>query len=399
MDNQTPLHHPSHERLTSATLTKPPMLALVIKRTYDITPNGSCRLAEKQYPVHNDVVMYDELDPPQVSAPQWDNDLFALKTLTDVILQGSAHTYGGPVQETTVELNFAHVRRAIKVYGDRRVEWGADGEPRFTPPVKFEEMPLCYDRAYGGQDAIALKRQGDPVEEVFDFVRPEWLFSTTSPYHYPRNPAGTGYVIETDRESIEGIRVPNLEWQGDPLTPKRLGVGTVDAWMGGALPACFDWHEQSWFPRMAYLGEIPEHTIPPNGVPEVVLGLAASDLMEERSILDQQIHPLFVQGASPGLAVKDLKPDEIFTLVNLCPDAPYKKIQLPGEIPSAVVQLPMRGECILKPFLSTVVIQPDDGKVVLVWSCRSEVQRPYGQPEFININYRVTWETDRRGKP
>jgi len=387
---------PENEKFACAWTTDPPLLALVVKRTYEFGPDGTCSIAGEQMPVHDDVVLYHEAEPPGVSPPKWDNDLFAFKTRTDIIVQGSAHTYGSPAATTTVELEFAGVQRSITVFGDRRVDKDGSGTRVFTPPEPFEKMPLRYDRAYGGQDLAALERFGDPVEEIFGSVRPEWQLSTTSPYHYPRNPAGKGYLIENDSEDFRRLEVPNLEWPWDPLTPDRLVAGAVTAWPRCPLPAGFDWYEQSWFPRSAYIGIIPEHNVPISGFREIELGLAGPDLIEPRSLIDMQLHPMFVQGASPGLAVNELKADETFRLVNLCPDKPQATVTLPGDIPWAKAQLPMRGEIILRPFLNTVVIRPDDHRVIMVWSCSSEVERPYGEPEFEHIPYELNWSGIQR---
>jgi len=383
---------PTNIKFACARLREPPLLALLIKRTYYIVENGTCQLADEQYPIYEDMIPYEKLDPPKLSPPKWDNDLFAFKEMTDVVIQGSVQSYGKSLSETIGEVRFHNVSRSIKVYGNRRCEWDRMGRLRFTPPEPFEKIPLRYDFAYGGQDVTALRRFGDPVEETFDFIRPEWKLSTTSPFHYPRNPTGKGYLIEADRENIETVELPNLEWPEDPMTPERLAVRTVKDWMKGPLPAAFDWYEQSWFPRIACLGFIPDYEIPLQGIPEINLGWVPKDVMEKRSLLDQHMHPFFLQGASPGLTIKGISPKENFLLINIFPERSQKVVQLPGEVPVVMVKLPMRGEVHLFPFLNTVALQADEGKLIMVWSCRAEVQRPYGPPEFESIHYHLRWK-------
>jgi hypothetical protein len=382
---------PANEHFACTTYAAPYVLSLVIKRTYEISSAGLCQLAVEQLPVCDDVVDYAEVESPQVAIPQWDNDLFSLKTLTDVVVQGSAQTYGAPRSETTVELKFANIHRKINVFGDRIVYW-SNGKPLFTQPEPFEKLPIRYDRAYGGLDRVALQRYEDPVAKLFTSVRPEWQLETTSPFHYPRNPSGKGYVITGDRESLEGLSIPNLEWHNDPLDPARLVVGEVKNWMVGAIPAAFDWFDQANFPRLGYLGQIADYNLPEGGVPEVQLGYAATDLMAERSIFTRQMHPLFVQGATPGLSVKELSPDETFLLVNIAPELPQLTVKLSGEVPNVKVRLPKRKTVKMRPFLSSVVLQPEDNRVVTVWSCRSEVDRPYGEPEYPYLPYEVVWK-------
>jgi len=384
--------HLANEKLASARLREPPLIALLIKRTYDIDDHGKCHLADEQHPIYEDMIPYEEVPPPRISPPKWDNDLFAFKEMTDVIIQGSAHSYGKLLRETVVRVHFSNISRSIKVYGHRKCVWDRTGHLQFTPPEPFEKIPLRYDCAYGGQDVIALKRYGDPVEETFDFIRPEWKLSTTSPYHYPRNPAGKGFLVEADRESVEAIELPNLEWLEDPITPERLAIGSVKKWPQGPLPAAFDWYEQSWFPRIACLGITPESEVSLKDILEINLGWIPKEVVEKHSCLDQQMHPFFVQGASPGLSIKSLKPNEIFLLENLFPKKPQMVIQLPDEVPEAMIKLPMKGKLDLKPFLNTVAIQSDEGKLIMVWSCRAAVQRPYSPPEFDYIDYQIRWK-------
>jgi len=383
---------PAHEHFACTSYDTPFVLALVIKRTYDLTAIGGCRLADEQLPVHDDAVEYAPVESPLVAIHKWDNDLFALKTLTDVVVQGSAQSYGKVCAEAVVELKVANIHRKIRVFGNRIVYW-INGEPLFTHPEPFETMPIRYDHAYGGQDRVAFGRHGDFLAELFTSVRPEWELERTSPFHYPRNPAGKGFVIAADRESYEGLAVPNLEWLNDPLTPSRLAVGEVQKWMSGSLPASFDWYDQANFPRIAYLAPMePHHEIPADGVPEIQLGYASADLLSAPSIFEQQLHPLFVQGATPGLSVKELRPDESITLVNMFPESPQKTLNLPGEVPHVKVLLPKRKTVRMKPFLSSVVVRPEDNQLVTVWSCRSEVERSYAEPEYPYLPYEVVWK-------
>ncbi len=382
---------PAHEHFACTSNQAPNVLALVIKRTYDLTATGDWRLADEQLPIHNDAVEYAPVESPQVAIHKWDNDLFALKTMTDVVVQGSAQSYGKLCTETIVELKVANIHRKIRVFGDRIVYW-SNGEPLFTHPTPFESMPIRYDRAYGGQDRVAFNRHGDFIAELFTSVRPEWELERTSPFHYPRNPAGKGFVIAADRESLEGLSVPNLEWSNDPLTPSRLAIGKAQKWISGALPASFDWCDQANFPRIAYLGAVDPYELPSGGVPEIEMGYASTDLLNAPSIFEQQLHPLFVQGATPGLSVKELRPDEKISLINLCPKLPHQTFCLPGEVPHVKVMLPKRKTVRMKPFLSSVILRPEDSQLVTVWSCRSEVERSYAEPEYPYLPYKVVWK-------
>ena len=185
-------------RLVHGTPDEREWLGLVIKRTYTIQPDGTCRLAEVQEAVHEEAASYEDVDSPAVSALEQDTDLFAFKPKADVIVQGSAQTYGRPQTQTHVEVAVRGARRQIRVTGDRRLERGTGNELRFSAPEPFDTMPIRYERAFGGFDAVALKRHGDLAAKLFRDIRPEWNLDANGPYHYPRNPAGTGYLLAAE---------------------------------------------------------------------------------------------------------------------------------------------------------------------------------------------------------
>ena len=54
-------------------------LALVIKRTYTILPDGRCALADEQEPLEDSFPLYEELEPPLIAPMSWDSDLLAFK--------------------------------------------------------------------------------------------------------------------------------------------------------------------------------------------------------------------------------------------------------------------------------------------------------------------------------
>lgn len=367
-------------------------IVVIVKRTYDIDPDGRCHLADQQEPVHDDAVPHEEVEPPRVSPPRFDNDCFAFKAATDLILQGAAYTYDSSRTQTTVELQVGDVHRAIRVHGDRQCEW-VRGLLQFTAAAAFERMPIRYDRAYGGQDVVALERNGDEICDAFDSVRPEWQLSTTSPYHYPRNPSGVGYLIQADTESTVGLHVPNLEFPFDPITPERLAVKDVDGWMSGPLPACFDWSEQSWFPRIAYLGFVPSHHTPAQAVQEIQQGWATHDLLAQRSIFNFEFRPEFAQGASAGLAIHDFSPTSVVQIRNMFPKQADVAVYLPGEIPQTRVVPKWKDAIPLKPHLGSVVIRPDESQVVMTWSCRGLAERPFGEDELAEMPYECRWIT------
>ena len=366
-------------------------LALIAKRTYDISKDGVCSLSEKQERVWDDSFPHEEVEAPLVSPPRCDNDCFAFKQATDLVVQGAAYTYRSGKSKTNVSVSTGNLTRSINVYGDRIAEWKGE-RIQFSEPKEFERMPVRYDRAFGGQDRTALARHGDEIGEAFESIRPEWQLSTTTPYHYPRNPSGCGYLIEADAESVKTLRVPNLEFNFDPITPDRLAVGDPKAWMNGRLPASFDWCEQAWFPRVAYIGFTPEHDGSVKRPAEIDNGFASDDLLQDRSLYRMEFHPAFFQGASAGLAIKDFASDAVVQIRNMFPERPEMPVQLPGEAPWATLTPKWKEALPLTPHLSSVVIRPDNSQVVMTWSCRTIAERPYAPNETAEMPYTCEWK-------
>lgn len=97
----------------------------------------------------------DELPPTQPL------DLCIPKTAAEFLVTGSAHAPGGrPVQALSVTARLGAVTKRLGVVGDRHIE---DGVP--TQPLPFSEMPLGWDRAYGGKK-VAANPLGRGVDEV-----------------------------------------------------------------------------------------------------------------------------------------------------------------------------------------------------------------------------------------
>jgi hypothetical protein len=70
----------------------------------------------------------------------------------DVMLLGSATSAVGPAAELTVTLSVGEVSQRLRVVGDRAL--GADG--RVSAPRPFREMPLTWERAFGGSAIVEI---------------------------------------------------------------------------------------------------------------------------------------------------------------------------------------------------------------------------------------------------
>lgn len=387
---------PGTEELVHGSPEGESRVGMLLKRTWLAKPDGLWELAEGEdvEPLCCHELPWYEVEPPEVAPLAYDDDTAAFRKATDVVVQGSAHTYGTPRSETGVRVTIGAFERTIRVVGDRSLEW-LNGAARFGEPEPFESLPIRYDRAYGGFDATAHARFPDPMLEAFARIRPEWGLECATDFHYPRNPAGAGFLIHLDEESVAGARVPNLEYPEDPLTPERLAVGAPTAWPAGPLPAGMDWQDPSWFPRCAYLGTAgpPEHAGP---VAEIERGWGAPDLFEI-PLLTQSValRSEFAQAASPGMSFPQLPLDVPFQLENLHPEQPRWLFQLPAERPAVALDLGGVGMTPLTTQLNSVVVRPDEGELVMVWCAHAPSDRRIAPDEADDLRRVVRWQRAR----
>ena len=62
---------------------------------------------------------------------------------------------GQPATSCFVSLQIGDRRKVIAVIGDRVAQYAGGATPVVTDPVPFTEMPLRYERAYGGTDVFS----------------------------------------------------------------------------------------------------------------------------------------------------------------------------------------------------------------------------------------------------
>jgi hypothetical protein len=375
-------------------------IGLVLKRSYTFQNGGGCDAVEEdeQEPLSDSELPYEELDAPQVSPVQVDNDLLGFRQQTDLVVQGSAYTYVSGVSMTHVAVHIGAFERSIRVYGDRPLMRRLDGKLFFGDAEPFDVMPVRYDRAYGGVDVTALLRRPAPkmLRDLAE-VMPDLPIDTDTPFHYARNPCGGGFLIHDDEESLATVKVPNLEFPFDFITPERLATGSIHGWVNAPLPACMDWQAVGWFPRIAYLGAAwfpPDYKGP---VRETELGWAAADLVHIEPITwhpDEPPRVEFMQAASAGMSVDRVSQGEVVELRNMHPVFPFCSFRLPYEVPCVRMELKPGEWTLLEPHLNAVVIRPDSDEVVMIWCSTAPIDRHFPMDEAYELRREVSWRAD-----
>ncbi len=331
------------------------ILSVLVKRTYDIVPDGPCKRAGADTKIVPGDLHYED---PMNSSVELETDFVPYKTATDIVFNGKVYAPGAePVQELTASLAVGPFQKVVHVIGDRFCRHQSSGPPVFTDPIPFVSMDLRYERAYGGVDIYS-----DP----------------TMPCIYARNHLGKGFVIGKDKKQIEGLELPNIENPEDLLTPERLCAGEIKNWENQPMPQGMGWFCKYWQPRAGLAGVMPAdreleqqlRQVYTRAVPE-----EQRELYAQTQLPDMDFR--FFNGASEGLVVPFLNGDEQIRLTNLVPQGELS-FELPADKPR--IGLDIGREMQTPPvFLHTVMIRMEENQVDLVW--RAAV--PYPGPDWL----------------
>lgn len=362
-----------------------PLLSVLAKRTYDIGRSGVCNLADEQQPL----CLEPQTEPGTNQLLLRDYELFPYKPLTDIVVRGHAYA---PKLSVTFEsdIRIGSAAKPIRVIGDRMCTFGRNGELIFSVPRPIDHMPLGYERAYGGTDPFAEKKYGNPAAALGPFLPDKFNVAFASPYRYPRNPGGRGYLIEATREAIEALTLPNLEDPDDLLSPERLVLGRPQRWPHMPLPQSYGFVDHGCFPRIAYFGFIPQHDPLDCPIAEVARELAIASIMTPGTV-QEKFNFRFNNGASLGLQLPYLRGDESCLLVNLHPTKQRLELKLPGERPMLWTDGRNGKLNATVPVLHTVLIEPDVDRVSLLWCGSAPALRPYLPAELLTMPFRVEW--------
>lgn len=188
---------------------------IAIRACFEIDPEGHQSPAAEQTDVQRSPVFAGD---PLVSGLLRDSDFALHKDGTDVLVEGRAHApKNRPATQSSVRLKVHTVDKTLNVVGDRRLSKGLIGLS-MSKPEPFLEMPLTWDRAYGGWDRKGKSEKWEPS-----------------------NPGGRGFA--SDASHLNGTLAPNVEYPDAPY--RGPGEGRA-ASFGPVAP--------HWQPRLQYAG-------------------------------------------------------------------------------------------------------------------------------------------------
>jgi hypothetical protein len=294
------------------------LLVVVVKGTFRIPARSgeALRLHEEQVPLVMSDVFFGE---PGLSAPRYEVDFSARKPRCDILLNATAYApEGRPTTKTTVGVRVGAWSKSFDVVGDRVWEAGLGGIGA-SATTPFVQMPIAYDRAFGGTD----NRSEDPADHAA----------------YMLNPVGRGFHKKLKSEWVDGAPLPNTEETGK-------SVSWVD---GDYRPMSFGAIGRHWEPRYKYAGTYDQRWL------DDVFPFLPADFDEQY----YQAAPLDQQLAKP-------LGEQLVTLVNLTPDGRREFVLPHFEAP--IHLFPKRGgREDLAAQADTILIEPDPERVLITW--------------------------------
>jgi hypothetical protein len=361
-------------------------LAILTRRTYEIDDNGRLGLAAEQ----PGFLAEPEWDPADSELLLHDMDVFTHKLRTDVVVLGHVHG-DGQARRLTAEVKVGGRALQLAVLGERRCTLDRTGRPVFSEPAAIERVPLNYTRSYGGRDVVCEEQRGNPIVGDPRFAAmTEEEAAAASPYLYPRNPCGRGYLIEATRDAVERLLLPQLEDPQDPLTPTRLAVGDPKKWYKMPLPQGTGWIDYGWYPRCAFFGVVPIVERFESAPAEVTRGLVPPALAagDGKQFIDHAFHA--ASGASLALQLPHLRGGEPVALTHIHPRRPRWEFAVPYA-PSLAVDARDGTVRPVESVLHTLEIDADAGRLTLVWRGSAPALRRYLPQELEKMPMRVAW--------
>jgi len=291
-----------------------PVLVVLVQATFDLEPGRGLVPAPNQPEplLEGETYGQDSAESSYRAEP-----VFAfVKPATDVVLVGHALPSRLGASETQVVFRVGPVGKVLRVVGDR---WWvkSGGAIMATAPRPFEQVPLTYERAFGGWD----RSHADPARHTFE----------------ARNPVGRGFRAP-DGLFEEGLPLPNLEDPGEP----------VQKWGQVVTPAGVGFVSPHWWPRALLAGTYDE-----------------AWQLDRMPRLPKDFDRRFFQGASPGLVAPGYLRGDEPVLIEGASAFRRLSFQLPGRPPPQCRVELRSGEVCPNLVLDTVVVDADVPRVVM----------------------------------
>ncbi len=218
-----------------------------------------------------------------------------------------------------------------------------------TRPVPIASLPLCYEYAFGGQcrieaddpDARRIKTK-NKLTVAQRREHPDGPDKAPAAHSVcPYNPVGTGYTepwyIKAKR--LKTVNAPQIESPDDPV--RQMGQTYLPQGLGAI--------GETWQPRLALAGTVDQAFIE----------------NKDRHLPDE-FDFTFWNCAHQDMQVPYLQGNEEIELTNLTPEGRLC-FKLPGHSPYIMVRHTTGAMAAAPAGLDTLIIEPDERRVHLVW--------------------------------
>lgn len=290
---------------------------VAVQATFAISADGRLRLADEQTP--------PPLSPeyegkPGLSSLRRDSDLLEIKPRTDLLVVGSAYAPGGqPAPQVPVRVRTVGVDKRLFVYGDRLYRLGPGGLAP-SGARAFVTRPIRYEIAFGGSDLSSEDPRRHRIDE--------------------RNPIGRGFSVAPER-----------------LVDTLAHCVELADGAGGNPPAGLGPVDRSWLPRRRLAGTYD-----------------AAWAQSKAPLLPDDYDAAFGL-SSPTDQQADLRGGERVEFLNLTPSG-VLRVELPSVQLSLSSAFGRRKQAHDGALLATVLFEPDEGRVSMVWQSAIQVAAP-----------------------
>lgn len=278
---------------------------VALRATFSFDAQGHVAVADDQQDVCLTPAYFGT---PSQSSLRYDMDVVRTKPGTDIIVHAHAHApQGKPVPHVDVAWTVGPLTKQLRMFGDRVWERRISG---LIPgkPIPFVSLPIRYERAWGGPPP------GSDARDSF-------------------NPIGVG------RDADPGKPVPNCEHVDNPIRSSRHD----------GSPAGFGPVPYHWCPRVTLAGTYDEawrrqrHPLIPKDFQDAYLRCAPAD---------QQVDG-FLSGGEEVM-LRNLTPEGLVRF-----RLPHVSLGFTTLIDGGTVHHPRT--------LHTVILEPEDRRLVMVW--------------------------------
>jgi hypothetical protein len=323
---------------------------VVVKGTFVTNQSGTMRLAAEQAPF---VYADEHHGDPESSSIRYESDFALFKPSTDVVVVGKAVApHGQAKEELMVRLEIQGRHKDAVVMGERRWVEAAGGLVA-SRTLPFPEMPLTFERAFGGEDGS--RGPGMAAAET-------------------RNLVGVGFHPYRSRKDTHGSPLPNIE---DPQQ-------RIKSHRDHPAPLGFGFVGRAWKPRSGFVGTYDQRWL------DDVCPFLPSDF-------DHRYH----QGAPPDQQFPHFRGGEVIRCVHMA-ERPVVQYTIP--IVDVPVEFCFRDRDVSVPsVLDTIVLEPHCDRAMLSWRARMVLGKKLDELQEIHVGALPRKDDGargyRRGKP